>query len=196
MRMKIGALAAVAGIALALGASASRAAIVEVIIDSSSDAVVGGITFPTFTGGSDAGVLFSYGGFTQADITSISWTLDPTTDAVIALDLNALQGDNPCPNGTPDCSNSTLNLSPTLATGGGKSCHFSGEIGFCSEFESIEPIAFVPAPELSTWAMMVVGLVGLISRRAIRLWQSPSSAVSALGRARIVQRVHIGFAQR
>ena len=162
MRMKLGVLATALGLMLGLGASSSRAAIVETIIDSSSDAVVGSITFPTFTGGSDAGVLLSYGGFTQADITSISWTLDPTTDAVVALDLNALQGDNPCPNGTPDCSNSTLNLSPTLATEGGTSCHFSGEIGSCSEFESIEPIAFVPAPELSTWAMMVVGLISVV----------------------------------
>jgi hypothetical protein len=95
MRMKIGALAAVAGIMLALSASASRAAIVETIIDTDSDTTAGSITFPTLTGDSDAGVLFSYGGFTQADITSISWTLDPTTDAVVGLDLNALRGDNP-----------------------------------------------------------------------------------------------------
>jgi hypothetical protein len=74
MRTKIGALAAVAGIMLALGASASRAAIVETIIDTDSNATVGSITFPTFTGVSDAGVLFSYAGFTQADITSISWS--------------------------------------------------------------------------------------------------------------------------
>jgi hypothetical protein len=118
MRMKIGALAAVVGLTLALGASASRAAIVKTIIDTDFDTVLGSITFPTFTGDSDAGVLFSYGGFTQADITSISWSLDPTTDAVVALDLNALQGDNPCPNGA-NCSNTTLNLSPTLATVGG-----------------------------------------------------------------------------
>ena len=67
------------------------------IINTDSDTLVGSITFPTFTGSTDAGVLFSYSGFTQADITSISWTLDPTTDAVVALDLKALQGDNPCP---------------------------------------------------------------------------------------------------
>ena len=97
MRMKIGALAAVAGIMLAFGAPASRAAIVETIINTDSDAAVGSIAFPTLTGDSDAGVLFSYGRFTQADITSISWTLDPTTDAVVGLDLNALRGDNPCP---------------------------------------------------------------------------------------------------
>jgi hypothetical protein len=160
MRMKIGALAVVAGIMLALGASASRAAIVETIINTDSDVAVGSITFPTFTGDSDAGVLFSYGGFTQPDITSISWSLDPTTAAVIALDLNALQGDNPCPNGG-DCSNTTLNLSPTLATAGGTSCSFSGDTGSCEASERVADISFVVAPEPSTWAMMVVGFVGL-----------------------------------
>ena len=98
MRMKIGALAAVAGVILAFGASASRAAIVETIINTDSDAAVGSIAFPTLIGDGDAGALFSYRGFTQADITSISWTLDPTTDAVVMLGLNALRGDNPCPN--------------------------------------------------------------------------------------------------
>jgi PEP-CTERM motif len=160
MRMKIGALAAVVGLTLALGASASRAAIVETIIDTDSDTTVGSITFPTFTGDSDAGVLFSYGGFTQVDITSISWSLDPTTGAVIALDLNALQGDNPCPNGG-DCSNTTLNLSPILATAGGTSCSFSGDTGSCEASERVADISFVVAPEPSTWAMMVVGFVGL-----------------------------------
>ena len=163
MRMKIGAHAAVAGIMLALSASASRAAIVETIIDTDSDAAVGSIAFPTLTGDSDAGVLFSYGGFTQADITSISWTLDPTTDAVVGLDLNALRGDNPCPNDQPSCSNTTLSLSSTLATSGGTSCRFSGDTGECSAFRGQAAITFVPfaVPEPSTWAMMVAGLVGL-----------------------------------
>jgi hypothetical protein len=170
MRMKIGAFAAVAGIMLALCASASRAAIVDAIIDANSDAVLGSITFPAFTGDSDAGVLFSFDGFTQADITSISWSLDPTTAAVVTLDLNALTGDNPCPNGAPSCSNSTLNLSPTLATLGGHSCNFSGDTGFCEGFAEEEPITFVAAPEPSTWAMMIVGFVGLglAGRRSMR----------------------------
>ena len=164
MRMKIGALAAVAGIMLAFGASASlRTCTVETIINTDFDAAVGSIAFPTLTGDSDAGVLFSYGRFTQADITSISWTLDPTTDAVVRLDLNALRGDNPCPNDQPSCSNTTLSLSSTLATSGGTSCSFSGDTGECSAFRGQANITFVPAgvPEPSTWAMMVAGLVGL-----------------------------------
>jgi hypothetical protein len=170
MRMKIGVLAAVVGVMLALGASASRAAIVDTIIDTDSDTTVGSITFPTFTGDSDAGVLFSYGGFTQADITSISWSLDPTTAAVVALILNALQGDNPCPNGPGDCSNVFLNLSPTLATLGSRSCSFSGDSGSCEASERVADISFVAALEPSTWAIMVVGFVGLglAGRRSMR----------------------------
>jgi hypothetical protein len=163
MRRKTGALLALAGLTLTLGASASRAAIVETIINTDSDTTVGSISFPTVTGVSDAGVAFSYGGFTQADITSISWSLDPTTDAVLALDLNAFKGDNPCPNSQPSCSNSTLSLSPMLATSGGTSCSSSGDLPTCSAFISEADITFVPlaVPEPSTWVMMVVGLVGL-----------------------------------
>jgi hypothetical protein len=167
MRMETGAFALIAGLALPLAAlpSASRAAIVETIIDTDADdAVVGSITFPTLTGSSDAGVLFSYDGYTQADITSISWTLDPTTYDVTALDLHALQGDNPCPNDHMDCSNSKLTLSPTSAVTSFSSCSFSGDIGSC-ETLGLEPgdIAFVPSsiPEPSTWAMMLVGFAGL-----------------------------------
>jgi hypothetical protein len=161
--MKTGALLAVAGLTLALGASASRAAIVETIVNTDSDTTVGSISFPTVTGVSDAGVVFSYGGFTQADITSISWSLDPTTDAVVALDLGAFKGDNPCPNDQPSCSNSTLSLSPTLATSGGTSCSISGDLASCNEFISEADITFVPlaVPEPATWVIMVVGLFGL-----------------------------------
>lgn len=163
MRTKIGAFAAVAGLTLALGtlSSTAHAAITKIIIDTDSDAAVGSITFPTFAGDSAAGLAFSYDGFTQADITSISWTLDPTTEAVVALDLNALQGDNPCPNGAMDCSNRTASLSPTFATFGSASCSFSPDTGMCRESVEFADLTFVPVPEPSTWAMMVVGFVGL-----------------------------------
>jgi hypothetical protein len=76
---------------------------------------------------------------------------------VVALNLNALQGDNPCPNGGMDCSNDTLNLSPTLAEFGSESC----SISVCEFGGFSVRIRFVVAPEPSTWAMMVVGFVGL-----------------------------------
>jgi hypothetical protein len=182
MRAKIGGLAAIGGLALGLMtlSSASRAAIVETIIDTDTDATVGSITFPTFTGSSDAGVLFSFGGFTQANITSISWSLDPASGAVIALDLHALQGDSPCPNDQPSCSNTTVSVSPTLATFGGTSCSSSGDTGECSSSFRQENISFVAAPEPSTWTMIVTGFVGLgfAGRRSMRRVAKQNNGVS------------------
>jgi hypothetical protein len=160
MRMMNGTLVSVAaGLALALAVlpSVSRAAIVETIVEPSTDATLGSITFPAFTGDSDAGVLFSFDGFTQADITSISWTVAPSTDEVIALDLNALQGDANCPSLGTNCSNSTLNLTETVASEGGSSC--SGKE--CMGFTVQHPVAFRAVPEVSTWAMMLLGFAGL-----------------------------------
>jgi hypothetical protein len=164
MRTKIGAFVTVVGLALALGVSASRAAIVETIIDTDDHAAVGSITFPTFTGDSDTGVLFSFAGFTEAAITSVSWSLDPT-DAVVALDLIAIEGDNPCPNGS-NCSKSMLNMSPTQALENDVSCSNVGAINRClAALPRLTHITFVPlslaVPEPSTWAMMVIGLLGL-----------------------------------
>ncbi len=148
--------ALVLGVSLALTApSASWAAIVETIYDTDINAAVGSISFPTLAGSNSTGVLFSYDGFSQSDITSISWTVDPGTYAVTTLDLNALQGDNPCPNDGMDCSNRTV------AESGGASCSFSGDIGFCEESLGFADIAFRPIPEPSTWAMMLFGFVGL-----------------------------------
>jgi hypothetical protein len=160
MRMMNGTLVSVAaGLALALAVlpSVSRAAIVETIFDADSDATVGSITFPTLDGSSDAGVLFSFDGFTQANITSVSWTLDPTNAAVVALNLNTLQGDNPCPNVALDCSNMTGSLSPTLATTDRASCSRDN----CEVSIGLENIRFAPVPEPSTWAMMLIGFAGL-----------------------------------
>jgi hypothetical protein len=160
-----GVLASIVGIALGLAIfpSASHAAIVETIIDSDTDATVGSITFPTLTGSSDAGVLFSFAGFTQTDITSISWGLDPSTLDVVSLDLDALQGTPGCGFGQ-NCSNRTLNLSPTLAQQSSITCNSSdGHSGCGTGFTPNESISFVPTavPEPSTWAMMLLGFAGL-----------------------------------
>jgi hypothetical protein len=58
------------------------------------------------------------------------------------------------------CSNNTLSLSPTIASTGGTSCS-GGTPGFCSAFFGFRPIAIVPVPEPSTWAMMLLGFAGL-----------------------------------
>ena len=148
------------GITLGIAApAAAQASIQEFIIDPSTEAKLGNITFPALTGSSDAGVVFSYGGFTQADITSISWMVDPSTFDVTALDLHARTGDAICPNDDLACSNSTLSLSPTLASGGGVSC--PGITGVCEGHSSLRLIAIVPVPEPSTWVLSVLGLLGL-----------------------------------
>jgi PEP-CTERM motif len=167
MRIKNEVLASIAGLVLALAAlpSVSRAAIVEMIVDTDTDATVGSITFPTLTGDSDAGVLFSLDGFTRANISSISWTLHPSTLAVTALDLFALQGTPGCSLGQ-NCSEGTLTVSPTIAHQTFITCSSSGGQSLCgTEVFANENIAFVPSsapvPEPSTWAMMLVGFAGL-----------------------------------
>lgn len=156
MRMKNGLLAAIAG--LAALPSASGAAILETIIN--DDATVGSITFPTLTGSSDVGVVFSLDGFTQADITSISWSLDSSTHDVVTLNIAALLGDSPCPNDGMACSNTTLIVSPSVAKQESMTCGVSG----CNSLgDSPEDLSFAPtaAPELSSWAMMIAGFAGL-----------------------------------
>jgi PEP-CTERM motif len=156
----------IAGLVLALAAlpSASQAAIVETIVDTDTDATVGSITFPTLTGDSDAGVLFSLDGFTQADISSISWTVRPSTLEVAALDLFALQGTPGCSPGQ-NCFEGTLTVSPNIAHQTFISCSVSGEEQFCQQDlfpdENIAFVASGPVPEPATWAMMLLGFAGL-----------------------------------
>jgi hypothetical protein len=159
MRMKTAAVAAIAALPLAIGASTFPAAATETII--ATDAA-GDISIPDLTGDSAARVMSSYSGFAQADITSISSTLDPATKTVIPQGLHALQADNSCPSGG-DCSDATLSLPLTLTTSGDASCPVSRDIGGCGEFsaeadKSLTPIA---AQERSAWGMMLDGFASL-----------------------------------
>jgi hypothetical protein len=179
MRTKNNVITVILTVALVVAPSVARAAIVETIIDTESemDTVIGSITFPGVTGSTAAGVEFSLDGFTQANITSISWTLDSSTYAVDALDLNARTGALTCGFGM-DCSYQSLSLSESGYSRGGGSCSYDPEnkTGECSEFfTSPTSVGFVltSVPEPSTWAMMLVGFAGLgfagyrASRRAV-----------------------------
>jgi hypothetical protein len=152
-------------LAAAWAPQSARAEITENIFVLDTSNLLGSISFPSISGDSSAGVVLSYGSFTAADITSVSWALDPSTDDVAAIDLVALQGDAGCgPRST--CSNSTLGLSLTFATSGGKSCSSGGDggLGECSAFERETFIQYAPTaavPELSTWAMGCLGFAGL-----------------------------------
>jgi hypothetical protein len=164
---------------LGIGApSASDARIVEAIINDYTDAQVGSIAFPTLTGSSDAGVLFSYNGFTQSNITSISWTLDANTYSVAALGLNARSGDAVCPDGDISCSYQTLSLSATSVSERSFSCSsFDGQPPVCEGF-GLEPMPVsykvTAIPEPAKWVLGMVGLLGFGSLRWLRPPLSPA----------------------
>jgi hypothetical protein len=151
-------------LAAAWAPQSARAEITENIFEIDTTNLLGTISFPSISGDSVAGVVLSYESFTASDITSVSWTLDPTTDDVLAISLSALQGDGGCGPGST-CSNSTAGLSLIFATSGGISCSSGGDgvPGNCTSFERETFIQYAPTavPELSTWAMSCLGFAGL-----------------------------------
>ena len=161
MRASNGALLSVAVLLLAVAANpgSARAGIVETIVDY-ADTVIGTITFPTFTGDSAAGVALSVDGFTQADITSISWTIDPSTYAVTALDLEAFKGNAGCNAGSAPCSNTTLTLTEDSVEAQLTRCPAGEDFCLFGSAVTNGPVTFT-VPEPSTWAMMIVGFAGL-----------------------------------
>jgi hypothetical protein len=96
---------------------AAYAAVVKTIVAANTADVLGAITFPALSGSAKDGVLFSFAGFSETDITSIDWTLDPSTEGVTVLGLHAFQGDALCPPVGPGvCCNNSLTLSSSVAS--------------------------------------------------------------------------------
>ena len=150
----------------------AQASIIENIFEQETTTQLGTISFPSIAGTSSAGVDLSYDLFTVADITSISWTLDPSDFDVLALSLDALRGGNPCNPSAAPCSNSTLQLTATEAFPGGTSC--SGQL--CELFIELIPIDFVAVvstPEPASVALLTTGVLGVA---AIRRRRSPHRA--------------------
>src|SRR5271170_908095 len=115
-------LGAIFGLACLMGLvpHGAQAAIIVNIFEQGTTNQLGSVSFPTTSGASTAGVDLSFTtpGFptlSTADITSASWTLDPSNFDVLALSLSAFQGDNSCDISRAPCSNSTLDLSATDA---------------------------------------------------------------------------------
>jgi hypothetical protein len=152
---------------------AGRAAIVENIFEPGTQNLLGTISFPALIGDDAAGVdLFfgvsgSFPPFTEADITSIHWKLDPINFTVLDLFLNAFQGD-PCPDGVP-CSNLQLQLftEGELSETGfqfsevGFECIKAGECFISDLFPTdVEIRVGAAVPEPGGFAILIVGLIG------------------------------------
>jgi hypothetical protein len=157
--------------AMAWAPQRARAAIVERIFAQGTSDLLGIVSFPSVSGDSVAGVGLSYGLLTAADITSASWTLDPSTLAVVSLDLEAVNPSSCSADPPAICSATTLTLFADVAEPGGYSC--VPGVPFCIGFFQTIPVSYVAAPEPSTWAMMFLGFAGLgyagyrASRRAV-----------------------------
>jgi hypothetical protein len=162
-----------------VSSSVAYAAVVETIVDADTAEVLGSITFPALSGSTSAGVVFSYQGFSQSEITSIDWTLDPSTEAVTALDLHALRGDAVCPVADGVCSNFTLSMSPSSASERFMSCNSTGAFPTCEQSEGPpQNIAFkvTSIPEPATWFLSLTGFLGL---GALRFARARSSRLAA-----------------
>jgi hypothetical protein len=99
-----------------IGLSSGAAADIALdIVNLENGTKLGSITLPAATGSSPTGVTFSLNAgirnFTQDDITSLDWDLDPQTAGGDSLSLSASAGDSPC-NSPADgpCSSFTLTL--------------------------------------------------------------------------------------
>lgn len=137
-------------------------------------AQVGSISFPSFSGTGTDDVTFNistpFGSFDQGDITDLSWNINPANDVLTAITLDALVGDNPCPNGPDACSNRTLQLTLGSESPSSSYCgpvddngtRICGRLGYLilNPFQS-------PVPEPSALAILASGALGITLMRKL-----------------------------
>ncbi len=151
----------------------AEASLTQVIFDPFTDTKLGEIAFPSATGSSAVGVDFSFDGgfmsflFTEADITSITWVLDPDSWDIISIGVGAFQGDIVCENNSAlPCSNAVLNLGLSTATIASFSCPGGG--AHCIVGDSFFDVAFrhaVPKPPSLALFVIALGGLGFMMRR-------------------------------
>ena len=88
------------------------------------------------------------------------------------MDLQAIFGDDPCPNAASDCANATLELGSSLALVGRNICTPGGPFSMCTQFiPTMIPVQFRHAdvPEPSTLALFAIALgsLGFMMRRRL-----------------------------
>lgn len=156
--------------ALTLLPHKAGASLIQEIFIAVTDIKIGEIAFPSESGGLPDGVGFSittYGTtFTESDIKSITWALDPVTWDITTLNLRAVIGDYPCPAGSSDCSNELLDLGLNAASYETNECSFIPEVSssFCQRSEPLDIFVeyrHADVPEPSTLALFAIALGGL-----------------------------------
>ncbi len=76
---RIGRLALILFLIASTGSGIAHAAVEKEIINAGNSSTLGSISFPALSGTDKTGMLLDVSGFTDADITSVSWDLDPGT---------------------------------------------------------------------------------------------------------------------